>query len=348
MKKTLSLALALLLAFAAGTAMAQEDTLLLTATVEGLDPIVLSAPASGLLAPFSVRAGDVLCAGQTVFSVEPQRVYAPMDGTVADVYVEAGGSADAAMDRYGAVLRIEYADRYQIEATNRTGYNSVENRDLRVGMRVYLRSANEKHFADGRITAVSGSQFTVEVLGGDLVFTEDVKIYRDPEYANKTLLARASLSAVPPYDVTASGTVTDLAVRPGDSVKAGDYLFSYVPDALDPLLSTLCVQASQALIVTEVSVQRGASVQKDQALLTAVPFGSYRLRAEAAEGDVGRIAVGEVMTVRFEELDLPAAQAVVTAVGALGDGSDVSRYDVWLDFDAPQGVLPGMHATLSR
>ena len=165
------------------------------------------------------------------------------------------------------------------------------------------------------------------MLGGDLVFTEDVKIYRDPEYDNKTLLARANLSSVPPYDVTASGTVTDLSVRPGDAVKAGDYLFSYVPDALDPLLSTLCVQAPQALIVTEVSVQPGASVQKDQALLTAVPFGAYRL---------------------FEELDLPAVEAVVTAVGALGDGSDVSRYDIWLDFDAPQGVLPGMHATLSR
>ena len=319
MKKTLSLALALLLALAAGTAMAQEDTLRDGVAQSRARPHRHSPrlPAAAL-APFSVRAGDVLCAGQTVFSVEPQRVYAPMDGTVADVYVEAGGSADAAMDRYGAFLRIEYADRYQIGATNRTGYNSVKSRPARGHARLSaLRQ--RKHFADDCITAVSGSQFTVEVLGGDLVFTEDVKIYRDPEYANKTLLARASLSAVPPYDVTASGTVTDLAVRPGDSVKAGDYLFSYVPDALDPLLSTLCVQASQALIVTEVNVQPGASVQKDQALLTAVPFGSYRLRAEAAEGDVGRIAVGEMMTVRFEELDLPAAQAVVTAVGALGD-----------------------------
>lgn len=186
MKKIVALMLAALLALASASALAESsETLILTATVEGLDPIVLAAPASGLLAPFSVRAGQMLSSGEAVFTVEPQRVYAEIEGTVADVYAQAGESADAAMDRYGAVMRIEYADRYQIEATNRTGYNTVENRDLRVGMPVYLRSANEKHFADGRITAVEGTQFTVEVIGGDLVFTEDVKVYREADYGDK-------------------------------------------------------------------------------------------------------------------------------------------------------------------
>ena len=353
MKKTLCLTLALCLALAAMPAAAQEDALLLTATVEGLDPVVLRAPASGTLAPFSVRAGDVLSAGDTVFSIEPQRVYAEIEGVVADVYAQAGGSADAAVSRYGAVMYLDYANRYQIEATNRTGYNTAENRNLRVGMPVYLRSANERHFADGRITAVNGAQFTVEVIGGDLVFTEDVKIYRDPEYDNKTLLARANLSAVQPYAVTASGTVTDMAVQPGDTVQPGDYLFSYVPDVLDPdrrgAQQPTAVSAPEALIVTEVSVQPGASVQKDQALLTAIPAGRYRLRALADEADVGRIAAGDTMTVTFEEAGLPAAQAVVTAVSALGeDDGEASRYAVWLDFDAPEGTLPGMHATVSR
>ena len=170
MKKMVALMLAALLALAGVPALAESsETLILTATVEGLDPIVLSAPASGLLAPFSVRAGQLLSPGETVFTVEPQRVYAEIDGTVADVYAQA-----------------------------------AENRDLRVGTPVYLRSANEKHFADGRITAVNGSQFTVQVLGGDLVYTEDVKIYREPDYNNKTLLARAELSIVQPYAFSAT------------------------------------------------------------------------------------------------------------------------------------------------
>ena len=313
MKKMVALMLAALPALAGVPALAESsETLILTATVEGLDPIVLSAPASGLLAPFSVRAGQLLSPGETVFTVEPQRVYAEIDGTVADVYAQAGESADAAVARYGAVMCIEYADRYQIEASTRTGYNTVENRDLRVGTPVYLRSANEKHFADGRITAVNGSQFTVQVLGGDLVYTEDVKIYREPDYNNKTLLARAELSIVQPYAISASGTLTDLAVRPGDEVHPGDYLFSYVPDVLSPALrgeaNPTAVTAPQALIVTEVSVLPGASVQKDQALLSAIPAGTYRLKAQATEADVDRIATGDEMTVSFDELDLPRSR----------------------------------------
>ena len=107
MKKMVALMLAALLALAGVPALAESsETLILTATVEGLDPIVLSAPASGLLAPFSVRAGQLLSPGETVFTVEPQRVYAEIDGTVADVYAQAGESADAAVARYGAVMCI--------------------------------------------------------------------------------------------------------------------------------------------------------------------------------------------------------------------------------------------------
>ena len=52
MKKMVALMLAALLALAGVPALAESsETLILTATVEGLDPIVLSAPASGLLAP---------------------------------------------------------------------------------------------------------------------------------------------------------------------------------------------------------------------------------------------------------------------------------------------------------
>lgn len=353
MKRIICAALGLMLA-AAPAALAETggEALILTAAVEGLTPIALKAPASGELAAFDVREGDVLEAGQTVFAVEPIRVYADLDGTVADVYVKAGDIADAAVSRYGAALYLERAECYQAQATTRSGYNTAENRDLRVGMRVYLRSANEKHFADGVITAVDGIAFTVQVMGGDLVFTQDVKIYREPDYNNKALLARTTLSSVAPYAVSASGTVTEVAVKPGDAVKAGDYLFSYVPDALEPdrrgAQDPTAVKAPESLIVTAVSVQQGASVQKGQPLLTAIPAGSYRLKAQVEEGDAHLVKAGDVMTVRFEELELPAVEATVISVSPLGTAEDVSRYAVYLAFDAPEGVWPGMHATLER
>ncbi len=354
MKKQMIAALvALVLALGCAPAMAQTaaDTLILSATVEGLDEVALKAPASGELAPFSLRVGDTLAQGDAAFVVEPVQVYSDIDGVVADVYAAPGDMADAAVTRFGAVLFIEYAERYEIRANTRTGYNNAQNRDVRVGAAVYLRSANEKHFADGRITAIDGNNFTVQVIGGDLVFTQDVKIYREPDYDNKTLLARATLSSVQPYAVTAGGTVVQMAVKPGDAVSAGDLLFTYVPDALDPdrrgKPDATSVKAEQALIVTEVDVAQGASVQKGQVLARGIPEGSYRLRAQVEEGDAQRVQPGDVLTVRFEEIDL-RAQATVQSVSPLGDGSDVSRYDVWLAFDAPKGVLPGMHATVEK
>ncbi len=353
MKRFFSLLLTLLLFIT--PAMAQEDSLILTATVEAVQTVALSAPASGRLAPFTVRTGDVVAAGETLFTVEPVKVYAPIDGTVSAVFAKAGDIASGVTGRYGAILYIDYEDRYQLQANMFTGVNRAENRDLRIGQPVYLRSNNEEHFADGVITAVdsqSGS-FTVQVIGGDLIYNHSVRIYRTPDYDYNGHLGIASLSTAAPFAVSASGTIIDVAVSGGDSVKAGDYLFSYVPDELAPerrgAKHATAATAESSWIVTGVSVQAGASVQKDQTLLTAIEQGDYELVAQAAEDEVSRIAVGDVFSVCFEELDIAPVEATVTAISPLGTaGSDVSTYTVRLSFPVPEGVWPGMHATVER
>ena len=351
MKRFAALLLGLMLCFS--TALAQEDTLILTAVVEGRETLALKAPASGELLPFNVRTGDVISAGETVFEVEPVRVYADVEGTVANVFVAPGSIADAAVSRYGSAVQVEYADRYVIHANARTGTNNAENRDLHVGAPVYLLSNNEEHSAGGVITSVSGYDFTVDVIGGDLIYHHDVKIYRDPEYGSRNLIARSSLSTAAPREYTASGTVLEVAVKHGDEVSPGDFLFSYVPDVLEPgrrgQPGTAAVRAQETLIVTGVSVQAGASVQKGQALATAIRQGEYELTAQADERDLPFIAVGDVFTVQFEEVDLPAMEAEVLSISPWGvDQGDTSEYTVRLAFDVPVGVYPGMHAVLEK
>lgn len=351
MKRFLTLLLVLLLA--AVPALAQTESLILTATVEAANTVVLKAPASGELEPFTVRVGDVLAAGETVFCVKPVKVYAPMDGTVAGVFVQAGDIAAAASARFGAVMYLDYAQRYEISASMRTGYDHADNRDLRVGMPVYLRSVNEKHFADGFITNVSGMNFTVAVVGGDLVYNQDVKLYRTADYEHESLLARAELSTVAPYALNASGTIVDVAVTYGDTVSAGDYLFSYVPDELPPerrfKKDALHAKAAESWIVKTVQVENGASVQKDQVLLTAVKEGDYELKARVAEEEVSRIAAGDVFAVHFEELDVEPAQAVVASISPLGENDgEETFYTVYLNVQVPEQVWPGMHATLEK
>ena len=106
------------------------------------------------------------------------------------------------------------------------------------------------------------------------------------------------------------------------------------------------VTAESDWVVLSVSAQQGGSVQKGQALATVCPLGDYQLVIHAEEGDIGRFVPGAVMRVTFEELDMEPVEATVTSTGVLGATGDVSTYPVYLRFEAPEGVLLGMHATV--
>lgn len=349
-----SLMLALMLPFASlAEEAAQPDPLqglMFTATVEPASETALKAPASGELEPFTLRPGDVVTAGETLFAVKPGVVYAEADGVVAAVYVEEGDTASGAMNRYGAVMYIDYTDRYYFSGDTYNSRTSIENRDLHVGAPVYFRSTNKQHTADGVITQVNGRQFTAQVIGGNLDFTERLEVFRESDYNDASRLSEGRLSASAPYGVTASGTVLTVAVKPGDAVKAGDALLTYVPDVLAPQQAeggkAVLAMAQDASVVLSVAAQQGGSVQKGQPLATLCALGDYQLVINAEECDVGRFAVGATLRVTFEELDLEPLTATVTGVGALGSGGEVSTYPVYLSFEAPEGVLLGMHATV--
>lgn len=352
MKRILSLLLTLCLMFLSAAALA-ESGLIFTAVVKPAQSYAIKAPASGELAPFTVREGECIASGETLFSIEPVRVYADVAGTVALVNAEAGDIAEAVVERYGAVVMVEYDDRYVIHTSTRTGYNNAENRDLRVGTPVYLRSLNGEHTADGLVTAVNGTDITVQVIGGDLVYTHEVRIYRDAAYSSNAMVARGNLSAVAPRAYGASGTITGVGVSAGQKVEPGDYLFSYVPDTLDPArrgaYDALAVKADQDLIVSGVNVQPGASVSKGQPLLTYVRPGEYELSGTVRESDLPLVNVGDVLTVQFDDVNLPETSATVSSISPLGaDQGDESTYTVSLSLAAAEGVLPGMHATLEK
>lgn len=345
-------ALLLTLCLLPGLALA-EGSLIFGAVVQPSATYVLKAPASGELAPFTAREGDVVDTNDLLFEIEPTNVYADVAGTVALVNAEAGDSADAAVSRFGSVMLVEYDERYEIHTSTRTGYNNADNRNVYVGTPVYLRSLNGEHHADGRITSVSGPDITVQVIGGDLVFTHEIRIYRDPEYAADTMIARGSLSTVAPRTYTASGTITEVFVQPGDRVEAGDLLFSHVPNVLDPerrgQADALQVCAEEDMILSAVNVQTGSSVSKGQALASYVLPGEYELRGTVRESDLPLLSVGDVLTVQFDEVGLPETTATVASISPLGtDEGEESVYTVYLTFAPAEGVLPGMHVTVEK
>lgn len=340
------LLLALTMALAPSPALAGEK--LLMATVTAREEIAILAPHSGELAPFALKPGDTVYAGDALFVIRPREMYADVDGTVAAVYAGDGQSASGAVGRFGAVLQIERENRYELQLRMSTGYSSAENRDLWVGTPVYLRAVNGKRFGLGAITSVSEGSFRVSIESGGLLYDEEVRVYRTEDYDAKALLGRAKPSLVAPHQVTVSGTVLSMKAKRGDKVRQGDLLFTYVPESLSPgqRAQAGAAAAGETLVISGVLAAPGASVQQGQPLAKGYRPASMQLTAQAEEKDILSLSPGTEATLYFEELGLGPIPARVSGTSALGVGEDVARFEVTFDFEAPEEVLFGMHATV--
>lgn len=326
-----------------------EQELLVTATVTASRELAIAAPHSGELGPYTLKPGDAVKAGESLFNIAAQNVYAQVDGSIAAIYAKEGQDASGAVSRYGAVLQIEHKDRWELRCNASTGYNSADNRDLRVGTPVYLRSSNEEHFAQGEITQVDGLNFIVAIYGGDLKFNEEVKVYRDEDYENKTLLARAKPSPLAAHAVQASGTIVDMAVEAGDEVSEGDLLFSFVPETLSPQDREHpgLVSAPEDLVIASILATPGSPVQKGQPLCTGYPQGSMQLTALVAEKDLHQFTDDADILVSFEELGLEPIEGKLAYCSSKGEGEESALFPVYISLDPPQEVRFGMHATIS-
>ncbi len=352
MKKNRFRLWAAIVLFTVTTALVPIGTLaaekLLVATVTAGEEVAITAPHSGEILPFTLKKGDQVAAGDTLFTIKPRFMVADVDGTVAAVHAGSGDSASGAVARYGAVLQIEHENRYELNISVRTGYNSVENRDLWVGTPVYLRAVNGEHVGLGTVISVTSGNMTVSIETGNLVYDEEVRAYRTEDYDAKALLGRAKPSLVPPHQVTAAGTVLSMKAARGDKVKQGDLLFTYVPESLSfaQYSSKETAHAAETLVISEVLVLPGAQVQQGQALARGLRPLSMQLTAQAEEKDVPGLLIGTEATVYFEELGLGPIPAKISGVSALGTGDDIARYDVTFSFEAPEEIRFGMHATV--
>ncbi len=341
------LALCLLLMLCGG-ASAEQAPLTLTAVVTGETELPIKAPITGELAPFTLRAGDAVRAGDPLLTVQQKCLYAPMDGTVSAVYAQAGDVASAVSGRFGALTHLEYESRWELRCNTMTGYSSLDNSDLRIGTPLFLRSGNKEHSANGVITRVEGNVFVAAVLDGDLVYNQAVDVYRTEDYAAKSLLAHARISAVPPLAISISGTVTSVAVKRGDVVKAGDLLLCYVPDELEPEYRGadepgLIVSPADGAVLS-LSATQGMTVSKGQVL--GMLRTGMRLNTLVNEEDLAMLSVGQKAQVCFDALGL-TAEATVLSLSAIGSDAETSQYAVLLSCDCPEGTRYGMHATIT-
>lgn len=350
MKKKISAALAAALAATLALGTACAEGVKIDGKIEAAQTRTLLAPYGGVVGNTSVRAGDALAAGDALFALSTQPVYADFDGTITGVFAQPGDSAASVQQRYGALAYIERDTLYTADCTTTGADSDNENKIVHVGERVYVRSsANSDRIGEARVTGVSGKSYTLEIVEEeDMRLGENVKVYRKENYASSSCIGTGKVSRVDPQAVTAEGHVLAVHVADGQSVRRGDLLFEIVPDALDGMAGGdgSVAMPEDGVLLTMIA-QSGERVAKDAPLATYCPAGAARLVCAVDEEDLAGLAVGDVMRVTLDAYrDAPIRGTVEKIASASADGQ--ATFDVTIALEANANARIGMSASAEK
>lgn len=347
MKRIIPLLMVLLLfpTLALGEDLSQSPTA--NAVVEAAQPLYVTAPFSGTLAVFDWMAGDQLAQGETLFAYDTTKVYAPFDGTLAALYVEKGGDASAAVNRYGMAAAIEPANPYLIHATTASAYDKSENKFIHVGETLYYKSSdNARIKGTGRVISVTSTGYTVEVLTGEPEIDETVNLYRDSDYIKESAVGKGACAAAQPIPVSAGGRVVKMNMAEGRKVKAGDLLMETLSQDAAPDTSGLIASPSAAVLVS-LACGPGQQVYKGQLLATLCDPAGLILAAQVDEVDVGSLSLGSQVSVVLDSQPGVTYQSTVTAIAQSGtQRQNACYYRVELALPQISGLRLGMNATV--
>lgn len=341
--KKLSVFSALLLALTLLCAGALAATA--NATIVAPDTVKITAPFAGTLLPFDLTATQEVAAGETLFELDTVPVYATQDGTVAAVFASAGDDASGVQSRYGALAVIEPTLALYVDADTAQAYDDDDNRYLHAGETLYLKCGNEK--GTGRVTGVSGKNYTVEILTGSYDVDDTVRCFRESSMPNDSETGRGKVKRYDDVNVLAEGRVAKVHVKPGDTVRVGDLLFEMI-DAQSAKNASPVITAPIAGAVSAVYAASGAQVYRGALLCEIADLSTLELSVEVDELDLEKVKVGSVLSFTLDAYAGQTFSGTVTEIRPIGSARQNATYfDVRVT--APQGVtlLPGMNATVT-
>lgn len=342
MKKICALLLALCLPV---TALAEEATA--NGVVESRSIQSVVAPFSGVLKPFDWESGDRVESGETLFEMQTTKVCAPEDGIIRGVFAVSGDQAESVLAQYGMLAGIEKAHPLLIQATTNGAYKEAENRWIHAGEIVYFEQSNDRdNEGEGRVIAVSGNHYTVEISKGDFEDGDSVKLYRDEKMGTKSCIGSGSVEYAADLAVTGSGYVVSCFAHEGDTVHKGDVLFELVSQDADYGVSTPSIlSASEGAL--EICTQSGAQVYKGQLLARVHSLNELSVVASVDEVDLNGLSLGDPLTIVFDRYPQEIVTGIVSEISALGTArQNASYYNVTINFHATLDILPGMNATV--
>ena len=354
MKKLLSVLLLVVLSLSVASA-AMARTVTADGTVVSTGTVIVSAAAGGTVADVVVSEGDAVSAGDVLVTLTPSRVYALQDGTVR-LFGSVGDDAADIASQYGAVAYVEPVLRYTISASTRNAYSSEANKIIHPGETVYLRATeNTQLTGTGRVTTVSGTSYTVEVLSGNLESGYSVNIFRSEDYLSTSRIGRASVTLKDSVAYTAEGLIAAFCVEDGAQVKKGDVLFETVTGSYPVDAAALTqVTAPVSGVVSSVSLNRGSAVSSGTAVAEIYPDELLRIEASVPESDLALFTVGREVSIELNYLDngeytVPGVIEKVSRIGTASASaeSEENVFSVWIKPASADRLSYGLHAIVT-
>ena len=319
------------------------------AVAESENVYKITAPYSGVLLPFDLESGDPVSKGDTLFALDTVKVYAPVDGTVQAVFAETGDLCEDVTALYGMIACIERTLPQVAQASTSGAYNDEENRLSHVGETVYFYQTSDKdNEGEGRVTAVNGSDYTVELTAGDFENGDSIKIYRDEKMGTKSCIGSGTIERAADVAVSGTGRVLSCAVQPGQTVRKGQLLFELSGQDAEADVTGAAITADHdGTVELAAGAASGQQVYKGQLLASIHDLSAMNVVAEVDEIDLERVHVGDTLTVVFDCYPQEEVSGTVQSISLIGNAKqNATYYDVTLSISTSWQVLPGKNATV--
>lgn len=330
---------------------AYAESISLDASVVSTDALAVFAPSDGTITELYAQAGEHIAAGTRLAEISSTSVCAEQAGTVT-VYAAEGDSLAALITRYGAAASVEPDVMYTVSASTKNAYDSVETQLVHNGETVFVRSTSDtSHNGIGTVYGVSGTDYSVELTSGSFDVSETVNVYRGTAYSATQKLGRGTISRVDPISYTGAetGTVSKVLVANGQHVERGDVLYellSVTPSSLAGY--DLNMSSAENGVVAELSVAVGDSVNQGTLIAKVYPDSALRLEVEVPETDLANIAVGQKVQIEFNNGTRTTGEVerISSVAISSADDDDTVYYAAYVTFTADETVRYGMTATI--
>ena len=323
----LLLALCLLLTIPAIAEQDLTDRPIADGVVAAVSFMDITAPYSGTLTSFDLASGDTVAAGDVLMGYVTNDVYATEAGTVKAVFAREGEDATAAMARYGAVMAIEPAVINQVDATTDGANSDIDNKILHLGETLYFKtSGNNGAEGTGRVVSVDDQAYRVDVLTGDFDKDDDVTLYRRDNYVSTSAVGKGTIVRRPALMAAGQGRVEKCYVAQGDTVVAGQKLFSLISADAAPDAYASEITAMVDGVVEKVLVTAGQQVWKGQVLCRVDRTDAIEVVADVDEVDLGNLKIGDLVPVTLDMDKTNVLMGTVTQISALGISKQNAAY----------------------